>query len=109
VTKGRWLVLVLLLILAALATAGVYLYSRGVDYLPKETAPMGMVVVSEVDIPAKTDLNKLIKHDQFKIIQVPEVAVVDGAVTSVDQLMDRRTRVRILAGEQILASRIKGG
>jgi hypothetical protein len=45
---------------------------------------MAVVVVSEVDIPARTDLNKLIKHDQFRVIQVPEVVAVDSAVTSVD-------------------------
>jgi hypothetical protein len=67
------------------------------------------VVVSQVDIPARTDLNELIKNNQFKIIQMPTAAVVDGAVTSVDQLRDGRNSVAILAGEQIPAGRIKGG
>jgi Flp pilus assembly protein CpaB len=66
-----------------------------------------MVIVSEVDIPARTDLDQLIKDDQFRIIQVPQDVVVDGAVTSIDQLSHRRTREAILAGEQIPVARIK--
>ena len=66
-----------------------------------------MVIVSKVDIPARTDLDQLIKDDQFRAIEVPQDAVVGGAVTSIDQLSHRRTRVAILAGEQILVARIK--
>jgi Flp pilus assembly protein CpaB len=109
VTKGRWLVVIFLLILAALGTVGMFLYSRGVDYGPATGGPrMAVVVVSEVDIPVGTDLNELIKDDQFRMIQVPEYAVVDGAVTSIDQLEGTQSRVPILANEQIVPSRIKG-
>jgi Flp pilus assembly protein CpaB len=62
---------------------------------------MGQIVVSKVDIPAGTDLNELIKDDQFRINLILEDAVVDGSVTSIDQLKGRQSRVRILAGEQI--------
>ena len=106
-TKSRWLVAVLVLILAALATVGVFLYSRGEEQGPMTGEPMVPVVVSEVNIPARTDLNELIKDDQFRIILVPE-DVVDGAVTSIDQLRDGRNRLRILAGELMHARRIKG-
>jgi Flp pilus assembly protein CpaB len=60
-----------------------------------------------VDIPAGTDLNELIKNDQLRLIEIPQNAVVDGAVTSVDVLKDRRNTVAILAGEQIVAGRLK--
>jgi Flp pilus assembly protein CpaB len=60
-----------------------------------------------VDIPAGTDLNQLIKDDQFKLIEVPLDVVDDGTVTSVDQLSHRRTRVAIQAGEPILAGWLK--
>jgi pilus assembly protein CpaB len=69
---------------------------------------MAQVVVSNVDIPARTDLDQLIKDDEFKIIQVPVNVVVDGAVTSVDQLAGKNNSVAILAGEQIPAARISG-
>jgi hypothetical protein len=104
VTRGRGLVVVSALILATLATAGVLLYSRPVH---EPNGSMVAVLVPKMDIPARTDLNELIKDDQFKLILVPLDVVDDGAVTSVDQLSHRRTRVAILAGEQILVAQIK--
>ena len=106
--KGRGLVVFLALILATLATAGVFMYSRGVQEEAKTGGTMVPVVVSKVDIPARTDLDQLIKDDQFRTIQVPASVVVDGAVTSVDQLAGKNNSVAILAGEQIPAARISG-
>ena len=106
--KGRGLVVFLALILATLATAGVFMYSRGVQEEAKTGGTMAQVVVSKVDLPARTDLDQMIKDDQFKIIQVPENVVVDGAITSVDQLAGKSNSEAILAGEQIPAARISG-
>jgi pilus assembly protein CpaB len=106
--KGRGLVVFLALILATLATAGVFMYSRGVQEEAKTGGTMVQVVVSKVDIPARTDLDQLIKDDQFRIIQVPEGVVVDGAVTSLDELAGKNNAAPILAGEQIPTARITG-
>jgi pilus assembly protein CpaB len=106
--KGRGLVVFLALILATLATVGVFMYSRGVQEDAKAGGTMVAVVVSKVDLPARTDLDQLIKDDQFKIIEVQESAVVGGAVTSVDQLAGKSNSVAILAGEQIPVARISG-
>ena len=106
--KGRGLVVFLALILATLATAGVFMYSRGVKEDVQTGGTMVPVVVSKVDLPARTDLDQLIKDDQFRIIQVPASVVVDGAVTSVDQLAGKNNSVAILAGEQIPSARISG-
>src|ERR671910_1401168 len=106
--KGRALVVVLALILATVATAGVFLYAQGLEKDAEAGGAMVQVVVSEVDIPPRTDLNVLIKDDLFRIIQVNEAAYVDGAITSVDQLADKNNAVAILAGEQIPAARISG-
>ena len=106
--KGRGLVVFLALILATLATAGVFMYSRGVQEEAKTGGTMAQVVVSKVDVPARTDLDQLINDDQFRIIQVPESVVVDGAVTSLDQLAGKSNSVAILAGEQIPGARISG-
>jgi pilus assembly protein CpaB len=103
--KGRGLVVVLALIMATIATVGVYMYTNAPEEPAGEQVP---VVVSKVDIPARSDLGTLVKDDQFKIIQVPKVAVVDGAVTSIDQLRDKHNSVAILAGEQIPVARIVG-
>ncbi len=106
--KGRGLVVVLALILATLATAGVFLYTRGVQEKAETGGEMVPVVVSKVDIPARTDLNALIRDSQFQLIEIPTTAVVDGAVTSTDQLRDQHNSVAILAGEQIPAARVSG-
>ena len=106
--RGRGLVVVLALILATLATAGVFLYTRGVEQEAQAGGTMVSVVVSKVDIPARTDLDQLIKDDQFSAIQVPQDAVVGGAVTSLDQLSGKSNAVPILAGEQIPTARISG-
>lgn len=103
--KGRGLVVVLALIMATIATVGVYMYTNAPEEPAGEQVP---VVVSKVDIPARSDLGALVKDDQFKIIQVPKDAVVDGAVTSIDQLKDKHNSVAILAGEQIPVARILG-
>ncbi len=104
VTKGRGLVVFLALILTTLVTAGILLYSRPVH---EPTGSMVTVLVSKVDIPARTDLDQLIKDSRFKLILVPLDVVDDGTVTSVNQLSHRRTRVAIQAGEPILAGRLK--
>ena len=106
--KGRGLVVFLALILATLATAGVFMYSRGVQEEAKTGGTMVQVVVSKVDLPARTDLDQMIKDDQFRTEQVPVGVVVDGAVTSVDQLAGKSNSVAILAGEQIPVARISG-
>jgi pilus assembly protein CpaB len=106
--KGRGLVLVLALILATLATAGVFLYTRGVQEDAQTGGTMVPVIVSKVDIPARADLNELIRDNRFEIIEVPETAVVGGAVTSIDQLRDKHNSVAVLAGEQIPVARITG-
>jgi pilus assembly protein CpaB len=106
--KGRGLVVFLALILATLATAGVFMYSRGVQEEAKTGGTMVQVVVSKVDIPARTDLDQLIQDDQFRIVQVPEGVVVPGAITSLDQLAGKDNAAPILAGEQIPTARITG-
>ena len=106
--KGRGLVVFLALILATLATAGVFMYSRGVKEDVQTGGTMVPVVVTKVDIPARSDMDQLIKDDQFRTIQVPASVLVNGAVTSVDQLAGKNNSVAILAGEQIPAARISG-
>jgi Flp pilus assembly protein CpaB len=100
--KGRGLVVFLALILATVATAGVFMYSRGVQEDANSGGTMVQVIVSKVDFPARTDLDQLIKDDQFRTIQVPESVVVDGAVTSLDQLAGKSN------SQQIPAARISG-
>ncbi len=80
--RSRGIVVVLALILAVLATVGVFLYSRGVKNDALEGGSLVTVVVARVDIPANTDLNALIRDDEFATLEVPEDAVVRDAITA---------------------------
>lgn len=107
--KARGLVVVFALILATLATAGVFLYARGVKQNAQGGGEQTSVVVSKVDIPANTDLNTLIDSGQFELRDIPNADVVAGAITVVSDLRGRRNSVPILAGEQIPLARVQGG
>jgi uncharacterized protein YcgI (DUF1989 family) len=98
-----------MLILTTLATASVVAYSRRLEIARAVNERIVAVIVFDVDIPAGTDLDQVIKKDQLKLVEVPADVVVDGTVSSVDQLEHRRTRVAIQAGELILAGRLKIG
>ena len=107
--RSRGLVVVLALILATIATVGVFLYSRGVKDDALAGGDVVQVVVSKVDIPANSDLNAYIEDEQFALQDLPADAVVEDAITDISQLQGRRNSVFILAGEQIPLSRVEGG
>ena len=107
--KSRGVVVVLALILATIATAGVFLYSQGVKQDAIKGGDLRDVIVSKVDIAANTELDELIAAGQFELLQVPADAVVEGAVTDLSQMRGQRNTSFILAGEQIPISRVETG
>jgi Flp pilus assembly protein CpaB len=107
--RSRGLVVVLALILATLATAGVFLYSQGVKENAVEGGDLRDVVVATADIPANSELNEFIREDQFRVIQVPEDTLIEDPVTDISQLQNQRNSVYIFSNEQIPVARIRGG
>lgn len=107
--RSRGLVVMLAFVLATLATAAVFLYTRGVKEDAETGGSLKTVIVSQVDIPANTDLNTLVSDGQFVETQVRADNLVTDAVTQISELRGRRNNVFILAGEQIPLSRIQGG
>jgi len=107
--RSRGLVVMLALVLATLATAGVFLYSRGVKEDARQGGDLATVVVSKVDISANTDLNDLIRDEMFTTTDVPRDALIDDPITQVSQLRNLRNSVYIFAGEQIPLGRVQGG
>ena len=107
--RSRGLVVMLALVLATLATAGVFLYSRGVKEDARQGGDLATVVVSKVDISANTDLNNLIRDEMFTTTDVPRDALIDDPITQVSQLRNLRNSVYIFAGEQIPLARVQGG
>jgi pilus assembly protein CpaB len=107
--RSRGLVVVLALILATLATVGVFLYSQGVKEDARTGGDLVTVVVSKVDVPANTDLNTLIREGRFTTRDVPREAIIDDPITQISELQNRRNSVFIFAGEQIPVARVQGG
>ena len=106
--KSRSLVVAGALVLALLATAGVFLYVNNVKREAETGGALTTVLVSATDISAGTELDPLVDQDAFEPRQFPSDAIVQGAVTSVSQLRNRTAAVPILAGEQIALSRLSG-
>jgi pilus assembly protein CpaB len=106
--KTRGLALAIALLVAASATAAVFLYVQNVKADATAGAAMVTVVVSKKDITAGTKLDPLVDSGQLTTLQVPQAAVVPGAVTDLSQLRGRRANTFILQGEQISTARLQG-
>ena len=98
----------LAVLLAALATAAVVVYVRGVKQQSANASGMVKVIVAKGDVPAGASLNDLIASGAFVTKSVPRNLIVQGAVTSVAQLRGKTAAQPILAGEQISTSRLMG-
>ena len=106
--KTRGLALVIALLVAAGATAAVFLYVQNVKKSARESGALVTVVVSKKDIAAGTKLDPLISGGQFTALQVASDAVVPGAVTDLSQIRGRIASTFILQGEQISTARLQG-
>ena len=76
-----------------------------------EETPIGdgelvTVIVSKQAIPANKLLDSLIEDGYFEEISVPRYALVDGAVTDIEDLRGMRTTTTIYATEQISTTRL---
>jgi pilus assembly protein CpaB len=107
--RSRGLVVALALLLALGATAAVFLYVNGVKDNAISSGEVTTVIVSTQVIPANSSLNPLIDNGVFEERTIPKDAVVQGAITSLDQLRNRTAVSPILANEQIPAERLSGG
>ncbi len=107
--RSRGLVVAIAVVLAIVAAAAVILYTNGVKNNAVTAGAAADVVVASQNIAANTNLNPLIDQGAFNTIRVPSDAVVEGAVTDVNQLRDQTTTQPILANEQIPTSRLSSG
>jgi Flp pilus assembly protein CpaB len=106
--KTRGFAVVLAILLAAVATGAVYLYVHGVKQENHVAAKSVPVVVSKADIQPGAALDPLLAQGQFELKNVPGNLLVQGAVTSLDQLRGQTTSSAILAGEQVSLARLQG-
>ena len=83
--RSRGLVVALAVLLAVAAAGAVVLYTNGVKKAAESGGSLTTVIVATQDIPANTSLNALVEAGGFKELAVPADAVVDGAITSLDE------------------------
>jgi pilus assembly protein CpaB len=99
-------VVAIAIVLAVAAAAAVILYTQGVKDDAIRGGNLTSVIVSTQEIPANQQLDPLIDQGLFSEIQVPDTALVGGAVTDLEQLRGITTTTPILANEQISTSRL---
>jgi Flp pilus assembly protein CpaB len=104
--RSRGLVVAIAVVLAVAAAAAVVLYTQGVKTDAQRGGELTTVIVASQGIPANQRLDTLIDQGVFSEIQVPNDALVDGAVTDITELEGLTTVTPILANEQISSSRL---
>jgi pilus assembly protein CpaB len=104
--RSRGLVVAIAVVLAVAAAAAVILYTQGVKEDVATGGELTRVIVATQQIPANQSLDPLVDQGIFTEIQLPKDALVEGAVTDVEQLRGVTTTTPILANEQISTSRL---
>jgi pilus assembly protein CpaB len=100
--KRGLIFIVVALVMASMAAAGVYLYLKtvpGAEARAPETTP---VVVASHDLTFGTTL----KEEHLKVVDFPKGAIPAGSYASVDSVLQQTTKVFVVAGEPILASKL---
>ena len=106
--KRRKLIIgAIVLVGAAAATTFVMLSLRVRPLAPLRGGELVTIIISTEEIPENQLLDPLIEQGVFEEIGVPADALVDGAVTDIEQLHDARTTTTILANEQISMARLR--
>ena len=100
--KRGLIFIVLALVMASMAAAGVYLYLKtvpGAEAGAPETTP---VVVASTDLTFGTTL----KPENIKVVDFPKGAVPAGSYSNADSVLSQTTKVFVVAGEPVLASKL---
>jgi pilus assembly protein CpaB len=94
--------LVISLVLAVAAGAGVYLYLKGMPVVAAEAPETAPVVVAATDMSFGTTL----EPQHLVVVEFPKESVPAGAYASIDSVLNQTTKVFVVAGEPILASKL---
>jgi pilus assembly protein CpaB len=99
--KGIALLLIAL-VMAILAGGGVYLYLKGMPTVQARGPETIPIVVAKKDMSFGTTL----ASEHLKLVDFPKEAVPVGAYSSIDTVISQTTKVFLLEGEPILASKL---
>ncbi|HET6350263.1 MAG TPA: Flp pilus assembly protein CpaB [Candidatus Krumholzibacteria bacterium] len=94
--------LVLALVLASLAASGVYLYLKGTPAAEAQAPETVPVVVASKDLTFGTTL----KEEHLRVVEFPKESVPNGSYSAVDSVLNQTTKVFVVEGEPILASKL---
>ena len=94
--------LVVALVLAVAAGGGVYIYLKNMPVAEAQGPETVSVVVARKDMTFGTTLN----DEHLRLIDFPKESVPIGSYTSVDSVLNQTTKVFVVEGEPILASKL---
>ena len=94
-----------ILLLAGVLAVGWIVYTSDVRIV-EQTEATTSVIVSTQDIPPNTKLNPLVEAKVFRVIEVPNELVVEGALQTIDQLRGEWALQYIYENEQVPLGRI---
>lgn len=100
--KKGILFIVVALVMASMAAAGVYFYLKEMPIAEAKAPETRSVVVANGDLTFGTTL----KEEHLKVAEFPKSAVPTGAYASIDSVLHQTTKVFVVAGEPILASKL---
>lgn len=94
--------IVVAVVMASMAGAGVYLYLKEMPSAEARAPETTPVVVASRDLTFGTTL----KEEHLKLVEFPRSSVPQGSFTSVDSVLSQTTKVFVVAGEPMLASKL---
>lgn len=95
-------ILVIALVLAVAAGASVYLYLKDMPLAKGQNSDSVPVVVARKDMTFGTTL----ESEHLRLVQFPKDAVPTGSYSSVDSVLSHTTKVFVVEGEPVLASKL---
>jgi len=94
--------ILLALVMGSLAAGGVYLYLKGAPVAEAQAVETVPVIVASKDLTFGTTL----KDEHLRVVDFPKSAVPSGHFSSVDSVLSQTTKVFVVDGEPILASKL---
>lgn len=94
--------ILLALVMGSLAAGGVYLYLKGAPVAEAQAVETVPVIVASKDLTFGTTL----KDEHLRVVDFPKSAVPVGHFSSIDSVLNQTTKVFVVDGEPILASKL---
>jgi pilus assembly protein CpaB len=94
--------LLVALVMASMAAAGVYFYLKGMPVAQAQAPETTPVVVASKDLTFGTTL----KEEHLRVAEFPKSSVPVGSFSVVDSVLSQTTKVFVVDGEPILGSKL---